>query len=307
MAPRSYWQGHLQLELLNAAVKLYPASSKSDRVVFNMVNRDTGNRLKQLYVDSETHEPVETENRGRGYQVAKNDYIIIEDDDYESIKLEATKTIEITQFVDIKDIDHRYFEVPYFIVPSDKVGQVPFAIIRETMREKGLCALASVVVSKRERTILLIPHDKGLVGIILRFHYEVRSEDGYFDDIPDIAISPEWKKIAGQLIDAKTATFVPEKVVDRYEEGVVEMIRLKQAGHVLKPQPEQPRPNSYGVSILDLLALSQAQAERRKKEEAKSETQASTHSKTDMTPSAAKKAQKKTNSNKRGKATELHA
>src|SRR5919201_6602649 len=146
MAPRAYWKGYLKLSLVSCTIALYPASSSSERVSFNRINKKTGNRLKQQLIDSETGEPVEREDIGRGYEVGKNQFLLVEDEELDKIKIESTHTIEIDNFVPRAEIDDRYLDTPYYIAPTDQVGQEAFSVIRDVMREKKMVALARVVL-----------------------------------------------------------------------------------------------------------------------------------------------------------------
>jgi DNA end-binding protein Ku len=198
MAPRANWKGYLKLSLVSCPVALYPASSSAERISFRQINKKTGNRLRQQLVDDETREPVAAEDKGRGYEIGKNEFIPIEDDELEAIQIESTHTIEIDSFVPNAQIDKRYYDSPYYIAPTDSVGQEAFAVIREAMRGKDMVALARVVISKRERVIALEPYEKGLLGTTLRYRYEVREASAYFEDIADIKIPSDMRKLARQ-------------------------------------------------------------------------------------------------------------
>jgi DNA end-binding protein Ku len=167
MAPRAYWKGYLKLSLVSCPIALNPATSSSERVSFRQINKRTGHRLRQQLVDDETREPVEADDRGKGFEVAKNEYLLIEDDELEALEIESNHTIDIDRIVPASQIDKRYFDSPYYIVPSDKVGQEAFAVIRDAMKGQGMVALGRIVVSKRERVIALEPQGKGLLGTTL--------------------------------------------------------------------------------------------------------------------------------------------
>ena len=162
---------------------------------FRQINKKTGNRLRQQLVDDETREPVDSEGRGRGYEIGKNQFIPVEDEELEAVRIESTHTIEIDSFVANAQIDKRYYDSPYYIAPTDKVGQDAFAVIREAMRGKDMVALGRVVVAKRERVIALEPYDKGLLGTTLRYPYEVRKAADYFEDVEDVKISPDMTSV----------------------------------------------------------------------------------------------------------------
>jgi len=168
---RPYWKGYLRLSLVTCPIALYTGTSSTERVSFRQVNKKTGNRLRQQLVDEVTREPVSNEEKGRGYEYTRNAYILVDDDELDAVAVESTHTIEIDSFVPREQIDERYLDTPYYITPDDKVGQDAFAVIRDAMRGKGMAALARVVLSKRERVIIIQPWDKGLMGTTLRYPY----------------------------------------------------------------------------------------------------------------------------------------
>jgi DNA end-binding protein Ku len=255
MAPRANWKGYLKLSLVSCPIALYPATSAAERVSFRQINKKTGNRLRQQLVDDETREPVDSEDRGRGYEVGKNEFIQIEDEELEAIKIESTHTIEIDSFVPNAQIDKRYYDSPYYIAPTDKVGQDAFAVIREAMRGKDMVALGRVVVAKRERVIALEPYEKGLLGTTLRYPYEVRKAADYFEDIDDVKISTDMLKLAEHILDSKAADFDPSKFVDHYETALVDLLKKKQAGVQPKETPAEV-PERRVINLMDALRRS---------------------------------------------------
>ena len=225
MAPaRAFWRGYLKLSLVSCPIALYTGTSSTERVSFRQINKKTGNRLRQQLVDEATREPVEGEQKGRGYECAKNTYIPVDDDELDAIAIESTHTIEINLFVPRQQIDPRYLDSPYYITPDGQVGHDAFAVIREAMRGRGLVALGRVVLSKRERVIMLEPWDKGLIGTTLRYPYEIRDAKDYFDDIPEVSLEPEMLKLAEQILKSKATDFDPSQFADRYEEAVIELL-----------------------------------------------------------------------------------
>jgi DNA end-binding protein Ku len=270
MAPRAYWKGYLKLSLVSCPIALYPASSSSEKVSFNRINKKTGNRLKQLNVDSETGETVEREDVGRGYEVAKGEYLQIEDEEIEKIQIESTHSIDIDSFVPKAEIDNRYLDSPYYIAPTDKVGQEAFAVIRDTIRDKGMVALGRVVLTRREHVVMLEAFDKGLLATTLRYPYEVREAAAYFEDVPDMKLPKEMKDLAGHIVDSKAGHFDPSSFQDHYETALVEMLRAKQAGRVIaapKPQ-ESPRV----INLMDALRASIGQESKKKPAAASTKT-----------------------------------
>ncbi len=229
-AVRPYWKGYIKLALVSCPIALYTASSSSERVAFRQVNKKTGNRLRQQLNDEETREPVEAHNKGRGYEYAKSSYLMIEDEELEAIEIESNHTIEIDSFVPRSEIDERFLDSPYYIAPNEPVGQEAFAVIREAMLGKNMVALGRVVLSKRERVIMLQPWDNGLLGMTLRYPYELRDAKDYFYDIADVKVEPELLTLAQHILKTKEARFDPTKFVDRYELAVLEMLKKKQDG-----------------------------------------------------------------------------
>ena len=255
MAPRAYWKGYLKLSLVSCPIALYPASSSSERVSFNRINAKTGNRLKQLNVDAESGQQVEREDVKRGYEYAKGQYILVEDDEIEKIRIESTHTIDIDRFVPRAEIDDRYLSNPYYIAPTDKVGQEAFTVIRDAMQEKKMVGLARIVLARREYVVMLEPFDKGLLATTLRYPYEVRGHKEYFDDIPDLKLPAEMKKLAAHIVETKAGHFEPETFTDHYETALVELLRKKQAGLPIETvEDEEPAPRV--INLMDALKAS---------------------------------------------------
>jgi DNA end-binding protein Ku len=260
MAVRVYWKGYLKLSLVSCAVGLVPAISASERARFNMLNRQTGNRLRQRMVDEVTGEEVEREDRVRGYEVGRGVYVEVEDEELDRIALESTHTIEIESFVPRSEIDKRYLDTPYYLIPNDPVAQEAFAVIREAMRDEKRVALARVVLYRRERIIMLEALGKGMLATTLRYAYEVRSEQPVFDDIPDIKVSGEMLKLATHIMEQKAGHFDPRTFEDRYENAVQELLKAKQKGLPIPAEREAPAPSNV-INIMDALRRSVA-AER---------------------------------------------
>jgi DNA end-binding protein Ku len=237
VSPRPYWKGYLKLSLVSCPISVHAACSSSERISFRQINRRTGNRLRQQLVDEETREPVEGSEKARGYEIGKNQFLLVEDEELEAIEIESTHTIDIDSFVPRSEIDQRFFDTPYYITPNDPVGQDAFAVIREAMRCKALVALGRIVLSKRERVIALEPHDKGLIGTTLRYASEVRHAKDYFADIPELTPAPELLRLSEHILDSKLAAFDPSAFRDRYEEALMAHLKAKQAG--LPPLPKQ--------------------------------------------------------------------
>ena len=263
MAPRAYWKGYLKLSLVSCPIALYPAASASERVSFNRINKKSGNRLKQQLVDAETADVVEKEDIGRGYEIAKGEYIPVEEEELEKIQIESSHTIEIDSFVPRAEIDDRYPVSPYYIAPTDRVGQEAFAVVRDAIREKGMVGLARVVLTRREHVMMLEAFDKGLLATTLRYAYEVRDQAAYFEDIPELELPDEMRDLAAHIVDSKAAHFDPTKFTDHYETALVELLRAKQAGRIIQLPKEEPAPKRV-INLMDALRAS-ISAETRKK------------------------------------------
>src|SRR3981189_3044688 len=211
MAPRAYWKGSLKLSLVSCPVALYPASTSVEKTRFHMINRETGNRLKQQMVDAETGDIVDSDQKGRGYELKKGEYVEVDKEELEAVQIESTHTIDIDSFVPVDEIAKRFIDTPYYIAPDGKAGADAFAVIREAMKNKGRVALARIVLTNREHVIAIEPLDKGLLGITLRYPYEVRDEREYFDDIPSPKLSKDMIELASHILYSKAAHFDPSK------------------------------------------------------------------------------------------------
>jgi DNA end-binding protein Ku len=248
MAPRANWKGFLRLSLVTCPVALYPATSESEKISFNQLNRQTGHRIKYLKVDADTGEEVPNEDIVKGYQFEKDQFIEVSKEELEEIALESTRTIEIDEFVHKTDIDPRYLIRPYYIRPDGKAGHDAFAVIRETIREMDKVAIGRVVLTNREHIIALEPMDKGLVGTLLRYPYEVRSEQEYFDEIQDVKVTKDMLDLARHIVNQKAGSFEPEKFEDHYESALIELINQKRAG-----KPIVPKDRPKGDNVVDLM------------------------------------------------------
>ena len=254
MAPRANWKGYLRLSLVSCPIALYPASSLSEKVSFNRINRKTGNRLKQQNVDSETGEVVPREDIARGYEVGKGQYLVVEDKEFEAIQIESTRTIDIGQFVPKSEIDERYIDSPYYIAPDGQVGQDAFAVIRDTIGKMNMVALGRVVLTRREHVIALEPKDRGLLGLTLRYPYEVRDQAAYFEDIPELKLPKEMLDLATHIVNTKSGHFDPAQFEDRYENALVDLLKKKEAGEKIEPAKAGPAPRV--VNLMEALRAS---------------------------------------------------
>jgi DNA end-binding protein Ku len=254
MAPRPNWKGYLKLSLVSCSVALFPATTTSERVRFNILNRETGNRVRYDVVDSESGDEVPKEDRVKGYKVGKDDYVLLEEDELDEVALESTHTIDIESFVPRAEVDELFLDESYYLVPEDDVGIEAFAVIREAMEHKGLVGVARVVLYRRERLLMLQPRGKGIVGTLLRYKNEVRDEHDYFDDIPAVKVSKDMLQLAEHILKTKETKFDPEKFEDRYESALKKLISAKQHG---KKPPSAPSPQPTNViNLMDALRKS---------------------------------------------------
>jgi DNA end-binding protein Ku len=259
MAPRAYWKGYLKLSLVSCPIALFPATSEREKISFHQINEDTGNRIKYRKVDAETGDDVDSSKIVKGYEVGKGQYLEIKPDELEAVAIESKRTIEIDQFVPKKEIDELYLRDPYYLLPDGEVGQQAFAVIREAISEEGMVALGRVVFTSREHVIALEPRDKGLLGITLRYPYEVRKQSEYFDDIPDEKIPKDMLELASHIVRTKAGHFKPEQFEDHYEEALKELLRKKQSGQKIEA-PKEPT-EAKVINLMDALRRS-VQAER---------------------------------------------
>jgi len=254
VAPRAYWKGYLKLSLVSCPIALSPAASSSERISFRQINRKTGNRLRQQLVDEETREPVEAEDKGRGYEIEKGVYVEVEDDELEAIQVESRHTIDIERFVASAEIDKLYLDTPYYLAPTDRVGEEAFAVIREAMRAEKVVGLARAVLFRRERVLKLEPRGRGIMATSLHFANEVHAADGYFAEIPDLDLPKEMLELAKHIIHKMSGKFEPDQFEDRYENALIELIRSKQKGMPVKPQPTHRQTNV--INLMDALRRS---------------------------------------------------
>jgi DNA end-binding protein Ku len=260
VAPRAYWKGYLKLSLVSCPIALFPATSEREKISFHQLNKDTGNRIRYRKVDAETGKEVDSAKIIKGYEVGKGEYIELDPEELEAVALESKHTLEIDEFVPKSAIDELYMRDPYFIIPDGEVGQQAFAVIREAIRKEGMVALGKIVFTSREHIIALEPRDKGMVGVTLRYPYEVRDPAEYFHEISDEKVPKDMLDLAVHIVDTKRGEFEPQKFEDEYETAVRELLKKKQAGQKIERPKEPARTNV--VNLMDALRQSLA-AERR--------------------------------------------
>ena len=251
MAPRAYWKGYLKLSLVSCPIALYPATSEREKISFNQLNKETGHRIRYRKVDAETGDEVEQANIIKGYEVAKGEYIELAPEELEAVAIESKRTIDIEEFVPRSQIDQLYIRDPYYIAPDGEVGEQAFAVIREAIRKEGMVAIGKVVFTSREHIIALEARGKGMMGVTLRYPYEVRNEAEYFDDIPEEKVPKDMMDLALHIVETKRADFEPDKFEDEYETALKELIEKKAKGEKIERPKEPARSNV--VNLMDAL------------------------------------------------------
>ncbi len=267
MRPRANWKGSLKIAELACPVALSSATSTSDRIAFQTINRATGHRARRTFVDSETGEPVESADQVKGYEVDKNDYVVLEPEEIAQARPQSDKTLTIEAFLDWVEIDTVYFDKPYYLSPSQSDANELFVLIREGMRKSKVAALAKTVLFRRARTVLISAYGDGLLAITLNFDYEVRSAQQAFDEVPEVKIQGEMLQLARHNIDTKRGAFDPSAFEDRYEAALAEFVKAKLEGKPIAP-PRKAR-EAKVVNLLEALRESAALSEGREKPAAK--------------------------------------
>lgn len=256
MAPRASWKGYIKLSLVSCPVRLYPATSSSERITFNQLHKDTHNRINMKPVDPELG-LVERSDLVRGYQYEDKQYVIIDDEDLDAVRIEANHTLNIEAFVDADEVPKIYQDSPYYLAPDGAMAEETFAVLREAMRAENKLAIARLVMSSRERVVTIGAYDKGMMVSTLRMANEVRATSSYFDEIPETKADPEMLQLAEALIKQKITTFDIKNYEDRYETALQEMIKEKLKGHkpVIAAAPER----GNVINLMDALKASLGQ------------------------------------------------
>jgi Ku protein len=254
-ARRAYWKGYLKLSLMTCPIGLYPASSQAEKTHFHQINRKTGHRLRQQMVDEVTGKVVDKDDKSRGYEVSKGKYVEIEADQIKAIQVESTHTLDIDKFVPVDEIDRRYFDRPYYIVPDGKAGEEAFAVIRDAMKDKGRVALAKIVLTNREHIMAIEPMGKILLGTPLRYDYEVHDEKELARSVPSPRIPKEMLKLASHVLDTKAGHFDPADFKDEFETELKKLVKRKAAGKPIEYEEPAERPSNV-VDLMDALGQS---------------------------------------------------
>ena len=249
MAPRASWKGFLRISLVTCPIALYPATSSSERISFNRINKATGQRVRQLNVDGKSGQKVEADDIVKGFEVDKGRYVLIEDEEIEAIQIEATKIINVTQFVDQAEVDPFYIDTPYYMAPEGTIPEETYRVVRAAMAETGTAGIGTIVLANRERPVLISPNGKGLGMTTLKTAREVRSSEAYFENVGDAAFDPELLDMAKLLIQARRKLFQPAEFVDRYEEALRNLVQSKMKGETPVYAPVQSP-----AAVIDLMA-----------------------------------------------------
>lgn len=249
VAPRANWKGFLKVSELTCSVALYTAASTTDRITFHILNRTTNNRINRVFVDGETGEPVEREDQVKGYEIGPDDYVILDPDEIKSAIPESDKTLSVSAFIPCDEIDDVYFDKPYFLAPTGGHAEDAFALIRDGMRAKNVAALARTVLFRRLRTVLIRPHDVGMIATTLNFDYEVRSAEDAFSGVAEFKAKGEMLDLAKHIIKTKEGRFDPYEFDDRYEAALAELVKAKAEGRKI-----QTRKLPRREKVVDLMA-----------------------------------------------------
>ena len=229
MAVRPYWKGYLKLSLVTCAVTLSPATTEGERVRFHTLNRATGDRIFTRYVDADSGKTVDDEHQVKAYEKAEDDYVVLEDEDLDAVKLDSVRTIDIDEFVEADTIEWTYFDTPYFVVPADEVGEEAFTVIREAMTDRNVVGISRLVLGNRERAVMLQPWDKGILLWTLRFGDEVRNEDEYFEKVEEEKLDSKMLSMVEKIIEERTAPWSDDMVKDPVQAKLKQIIKAKQA------------------------------------------------------------------------------
>jgi DNA end-binding protein Ku len=291
MAPRAYWKGSLKLSLVSCPVLLYPATTSVEKTRFHLINKKNEHRLKQQMVDAETGKVVEDDQKARGYEVSKGEYVEVDKEELQAIRIESTHTIDIDSFVPQHEIDKRYINRPYYIAPDGAAGLDAFAVIRDAMKDQDRVALARIVLTNREHVIAIEPCGKGLLGTTLRYPYEMRETDPYFGDIKTPKITKDMIELARHILESKAAHFDPSTFKDTYEQALKNLVRRKAAGKPVKVAEPEERPSNV-INLMDALKQSLKGRASGKRHES-SARRPSSHRRTSRKPSRSAARQRK--------------
>jgi len=259
MAPRTFWKGYLKLSLVTCPVTMTPAITASEKISFNTLNAKTGNRVVSRYVDSVSHKPVREADEAKGYPRGEDDFVLLEDDDLESIAMETNRTIDIETFVPDDSIGWVWYDRPHYLAPADRVGEEAFSVIREAMAAASKVGIARLVLYRRERAVMLKPRGKGIVVWTLRYGDEVRDKADYFPADPPEKPAPALMKLVKRLITDRKADWSPDMAKDPVQDRLRDILKAKKKGRKKPAKAKAKEPESSNVvSIMDALKRSLA-------------------------------------------------
>ena len=255
MAARAYWQGQIRLALVSIPVEIYSATKSGSRISFNQIHQPSGKRISYEKVVPGIG-PVDRDEIIRGYEISKGNYVLLEDDEIEAVKIESKRTLELVQFVDACEIDPLYFEKPYYVAPQDELAEEAFIVLREALRKAKKVALGQLSVRGREKLVAIKPCGKGLLLETLRYADEVRAGQSFFDDIDEAKPKKELLDLADTLIEQKSAPFDAGEFEDRYAEALKKLIDKKAKSKSRKAVIEDVDDVdvSSGANVIDLMA-----------------------------------------------------
>jgi DNA end-binding protein Ku len=248
LSARPVWQGQLRLSLVSCPVALFGATTKTSDISFHLLNPETNNRIRMVPTDPDTG-PVERADLVKGYEISKNKYVVLSNQELDAVKLETNHAIEIERFVDEKEIDRLYWNDPYYLVPNDDGGVEAYIVIRDALAQTGRIALGRVAMHTRERLVALEPLGKGIIVYTLRMGDEVIPSKEAFADIPATKPDKQMIEIARKIIEQREGDFEPDKFEDRYENALRDLIRRKQKGEKLVTAEPVEESN-----VIDLMA-----------------------------------------------------
>lgn len=258
MAIRPYWKGYLKLSLVTCPVQMMPATSENEKVRFHTLNRATQNRVVSRYVDAVTGKEVREEDEVKGYERGEGDYVILENDELENVALDSTRTIDIEVFAPRNSIEWIWLDSPYYLSPNDPVGEEAFSVIRDAMKAESKVGISRLVISRRERAVMLEPRGKGIVLWTLRYGDEVRNQEDYFERIGDEKADPDVLSLVEKLIKKQTRHWSPDMVSDPVQQRLLDLIETKKKSFKKAPktkarsaEPEKPTGNV--INIMDAL------------------------------------------------------
>jgi DNA end-binding protein Ku len=257
MAGRPIWRGHLRLALVSCPVALYTAHQERGNLHFHLINPETGNRVRMVTVDAETDHELQRRDLVRGYEFRKDNYLVLSDEDFESVRIESTSTLNVEKFVAADAIDPLYFDTAYYMVPDGDAGLDVYVVLREAIARSGRLALSRVVIGRRERTVAIRPLDHGLVAHTLHETRDINDPKEAFTAVPGLKPDPEMVRLAIQLVDRQTAPFAPAAdLEDRYEARLRELIEAKLRGEGQAPAPEDEPDRGNVVDLMQALKQS---------------------------------------------------